>query len=318
MQIAASYSSTKSKSINFFGALKYLELTLESTLEPYFKESSLFEAIFLGLVQGLTEFLPISSSAHLRILGEFLPNAKDPGAAFSAITQIGTELAVLLFFRIEIIAIIKSWFRFSILRKTNLSQEEKADNKLGWMIIIGSIPVFILGFLFQDTIKTTFRSLILIGLMIVLFGLILGFADYMGDSAKGFKNLNVKEVILYGLGQSLALIPGVSRSGATIAVGRLMGYSRSAATKFSFLLAVPAVLGSGLYELYQTLKDPKSEVFSMSQTLVSTVVAFVVGYAVIAWLMKYISTKSYRPFVIYRLILGSAVIIGVATNFIGK
>ena len=152
----------------------------------------MLEALFLGLVQGLTEFLPISSSAHLRIIGEFLPSAKDPGAAFTAITQIGTELAVLLFFRVEIYLIAKNWFRFNILRVKDLSIEERSDNRLGWMIIIGSIPVFILGFLFQETIKTTFRSLTLIGLMIVLFGLILGFADYMGDSAKGFKNLNVK------------------------------------------------------------------------------------------------------------------------------
>jgi undecaprenyl-diphosphatase len=245
-----------------------------------------------------------------------LPNAQDPGAAFTAITQIGTELAVLLFFRVEIFSIVKNWVRFSILRKRNLTQEERSDNKLGWMIIIGSIPVFILGFLLQDSIKTTFRSLALVGAMIIIFGLILGFADYVGDNSKGIKNLNIKEVLLLGLGQSLALIPGVSRSGATIAVGRLFGYNRSAATKFSFLLAVPAVLGSGLYELYQTLKDPGTEVYSMPETFLATAIAFFVGYAVIAWLMKFISTNSYRPFVIYRVVLGSAVIIGVATNFL--
>ena len=184
------------------------------------------------------------------------------------------------------------------------------------MIIIGSIPVFILGFLLQDSIKTTFRSLALVGAMIIIFGLILGFADYVGDNSKGIKNLNIKEVLLLGLGQSLALIPGVSRSGATIAVGRLLGYNRSAATKFSFLLAVPAVLGSGLYELYQTLKDPGAEVYSMPETFLATAIAFFVGYAVIAWLMKFISTNSYRPFVIYRVVLCSAVIIGLATNFL--
>ena len=277
----------------------------------------MFEAIFLGLVQGLTEFLPISSSAHLRIIGEFLPNAKDPGAAFTAITQIGTELAVLIFFRTEILAIIRSWFKFSVLRKKNLSQSEKEDNKLGWFVIIGSIPVFVFGFLLQDSIKTTFRSLSLIAATLIIFGLILGFADYLGDNSKGFKDLSVKSTLIYGLGQSLALIPGVSRSGMTIAAGRLMGFSRSAATKFSFLLAVPAVLGSGLYELYQTIKDPKLEVFNASQTAIATLVAFVVGYGVIKWLMQYVSTKSYRPFVIYRLVLGALLLMAVSTNLIG-
>lgn len=277
----------------------------------------MFEAIFLGLIQGLTEFLPISSSAHLRIVGEFLPNAKDPGAAFTAITQIGTELAVLIYFRKEIINIVKSWFGFNVLRRRNLSQTERADNKLGWMIIFGSIPVFILGFLLQDSIKTNFRSLTLIGMTLIIFGLILGFADYVGDTRKDIRDLNLAETLLFGLGQSLALAPGVSRSGATIAAGRLMGYNRSSATKFSFLLAVPAVLGSGLYELYQVLSDPTNEVFTLAETFIATIIAFAVGYAVIAWLMKFISSNSYKSFVIYRLVLGSFVLVAVAANFIG-
>jgi undecaprenyl-diphosphatase len=278
--------------------------------------TNLFEVIFLGLVQGLTEFLPISSSAHLRIVGEFLPNAKDPGAAFTAITQIGTELAVLIYFRREIFSIVKNWFKFNILRKRNLNLEARADNKMGWMIIIGSVPIFIFGFLFQDSIKTTFRSLTLVALMLILFGLILGFADYVGDNQKGSRDLKVKEALTLGFAQSLALVPGVSRSGATIAAGRLLGFNRSAATKFSFFLAVPAVLGSGLYQLYQVISDPTSEVYSLGETFVATFIAFAVGYAVIAWLMKYISKNSFRPFVIYRLILGSAILIAVATNFL--
>lgn len=277
----------------------------------------MFEALFLGLIQGLTEFLPISSSAHLRIVGEFLPSAQDPGAAFTAITQIGTELAVLLFFRIEIALIVKNWVRFNILRKRDLTLIERSDNKLGWMIIIGSIPIFILGFLFQDSIKTTFRSLTLIGLTLISFGLILGFADYVGESDKGLKDIKVSQTLLLGLGQSMALIPGVSRSGMTIAVGRLMGFNRSAATKFSFLLAIPAVLGSGLYQLYQTLKDPSTEVFNLYQTFAATVVAFLVGYAVIAWLMKFISRASYLPFVIYRAVLGALLLLGVGFHIIG-
>lgn len=277
----------------------------------------MIEALFLGLIQGLTEFLPISSSAHLRIVGEFLPSAKDPGAAFTAITQIGTELAVILFFRVEIASILRNFFKISILRQRNFSREDEADNKLGWMIIIGSIPIFVLGFLFQDSIKTTFRSLTLIAITLILFALILGLADYLGTSGKGMKDLNLSSALLMGLGQSLALIPGVSRSGMTIATARFLGYSRSAATKISFFLAIPAVLGSGLYQLYQTLSDPSSEVFTLVETLAATTVAFLVGYAVIAWLMRFISRASFAPFVIYRFLLGSIVLVGVSLNFIG-
>lgn len=277
----------------------------------------MLEALFLGLVQGLTEFLPISSSAHLRIVGEFLPSAKDPGAAFTAITQIGTELAVLLFFRVEIASIIKNFFRISVLRNRNYSKEEQADNKLGWMIILGSIPIFVFGFIFQESIKTTFRSLTLIAITLILFALILGAADYLGSSGKGMKNLGARDALLLGLGQSLALIPGVSRSGMTIAVGRSLGYNRSAATKISFFLAIPAVLGSGFYQLYQTLNDPSIEIFSLPETFAATVVAFVIGYAVIAWLMKFISKASFLPFVIYRIALGTILFTALATNFIG-
>ncbi|MFM7861075.1 MAG: undecaprenyl-diphosphatase UppP [Candidatus Nanopelagicaceae bacterium] len=275
----------------------------------------MLEALFLGLVQGLTEFLPISSSAHLRIIGEFLPSAQDPGAAFTAIIQIGTELAVLIFFRVEIASIIRNFLRISILRKESYSKEEAADNKLGWWIIIGSLPIFIFGFLFQDSIKTTFRSLTLIAITLILFALILGVADYFGESGKGMRDLKARDALLLGLGQSLALIPGVSRSGMTIAVGRSLGYNRSAATKISFFLAIPAVLGSGIYQLYQTLNDPSSEVFTLTETFAATLVSFVVGYAVIAWLMKFISKASFRPFVAYRVALGGLVLLGLSLNF---
>lgn len=275
------------------------------------------EALFLGLIQGLTEFLPISSSAHLRIVGEFLPSAKDPGAAFTAITQIGTELAVLLFFRVEIANIIRNFFKISVLRRSDVTKEDRTDNKLGWMIIIGSLPIFILGFLFQDSIKTTFRSLTLIGATLIVFGLILGLTDYLGRSEKAVKDFDVKSALLMGLGQSLALVPGVSRSGMTIATGRLLGYNRSAATKISFFLAIPAVLGSGLYQLYQTLSDPTLEVFSLTETFAAAVIAFLVGYAVIAWLMRFISKASFTPFVIYRVALGALLLLGISLGFMG-
>ena len=275
-----------------------------------------FETIFLGILQGLTEFLPISSSAHQRIAGEFFTNAQDPGARFTAITQIGTELAVLLFFRNDIKRIIVAWFRQSILRAT-LPADEKLQARMGWLIIIGSLPIIILGYLGQDIITNDLRSLWLIATVMIVFGIILGFADHYGKSDRGLKDLNSTHGIFYGLAQSLALMPGVSRSGATIAMGRLLGYSREAALRYSFLLALPAVFGSGLYELKGALGDNAgTQVFSLSETFIATGIAFIVGYAVIAWLLKFVATKSFMPFIIYRIVLGSTVLVLLTTGVI--
>lgn len=208
----------------------------------------MLEALFLGVVQGLTEFLPISSSAHIRIVGEFMNKAQDPGARFTAITQIGTELAVLIFFRKDIAAIVKSWFKQVVFR-SQLSAEGKGQARMGWLIIIGSIPIVILGYLGKDIITNNLRSLWLIASVMIIFGLILGYADKVGKSERTLDQLNSKHGLLYGAAQALALVPGVSRSGATIAMGRFLGYTRDAALRYSFLLALPAVFGSGLYEL---------------------------------------------------------------------
>jgi undecaprenyl-diphosphatase len=266
----------------------------------------MLEALFLGIVQGLTEFLPISSSAHIRIVGAFMTNANDPGAAFTAITQIGTELAVLIYFRKDIFQILRSWFK----------RDGSPEARLGTLIIIGTLPIIVLGYLGQDYITNNFRSLWLIASTLIIFGLILGYADRVGKREKDLATLNVRDGVLYGFAQSLALVPGVSRSGATIALGRLLGYKREAALRYSFLLALPAVFGSGLYELKKSLSDTAVKVYSMQETLVATVTAFVIGYIVIAWLMKYISKKSFTPFVIYRVALGSLLLISVATGFI--
>ena len=264
----------------------------------------MLEALFLGIVQGLTEFLPISSSAHIRIVGEFLPNATDPGAAFTAITQIGTELAVLLYFRKDILNIARAWIK----------RDGSAEARLGNLIIIGTLPIVVLGYLGQEYITNHFRSLWVIASMLIIFGLILGFADRYGTREKDLSNLGIPDGIQLGFAQSLALIPGVSRSGATIAMGRLLGYQREAALRYSFLLALPAVFGSGFYELKQAMGDSTVSVYSMSEILAATVTAFIIGYAVIAWLMKFISTKSFTPFVMYRVALGSILLIGLATG----
>ena len=191
----------------------------------------MFEAIFLGALQGLTEFLPISSSAHIRIAGALFGTADDPGARFTAITQIGTELAVLIFFRKDIKQIISAWFR-QLTKRPSLSSTEKSDARMGWLIIVGSLPIGVLGYLGKDVISNDFRSLWLIASTLIIFGIILGVADKYGNSHRDLSKLNARDGLLYGFAQSLALIPGVSRSGATIAMGRFLGYSRQAALRY--------------------------------------------------------------------------------------
>ena len=273
------------------------------------------EAVLLGLVQGLTEFLPISSSAHLRIVGAFLPDLganADPGAAFTAITQIGTEAAVVVFFWRDIVRIIGHWFRALVGR----IPRNDPDAKMGWLIIVGTIPIVVLGLLFQTQIETVLRSLWVIAVTLIVFGVILGIADMIGAERRKLDDLTVGHGIVYGLAQSLALIPGVSRSGGTITAGLLLGYRREAAARYAFLLAIPAVFGSGFYELYKVLKSPAPEVFTMGETAVATIVAFGVGLAVIAFFMKWISRHSFLPFVLYRVALGTALIVLLSTGVI--
>ena len=273
--------------------------------------NSFFEPIFLGLIQGLTEFLPISSSAHLRIVGEFFNTPLDPGATFTAITQIGTEFAVLLYFRAEILAIVQSLFKFFRTR------ELEPQGRLGLLILLGTLPIVIFGYIGQDSIRSTFRSLWLIAIVLIVFGLILGLADRVGPNRKELSSLSTRDAIFYGLAQSLALVPGVSRSGATIAMGRILGYDRVSALRYSFLLALPAVFASGFFELFKALSDTASESsYSLTQTFVATVVAFVVGYAMIAWLLKFVATKSFMPFVIYRVLLGATALVLLSSGVI--
>ena len=278
----------------------------------------MFEAILLGIIQGLTEFLPISSSAHIRIAGEFMDKAQDPGARFTAITQIGTELAVLIFFRKDIAAILRAWLRG--LRKSNvLNLQEKQASRMGWLIIIGSIPIVVLGYFGRHFIENDLRSLWLIASVLIVFGVILGIADKFGSSQKTLATLTNKHGLYYGLAQAMALIPGVSRSGATIAMGRALGYSRESALRYSFLLAIPAVFGSGFYQLSQGLtEDVSTSIFSLSETVAATAIAFVVGYLVIAWLIKFVMTKSFMPFIVYRIGLGSTLLVLLATGVINS
>ena len=276
----------------------------------------MLEALILGIVQGLTEFLPISSSAHIRVVGEFMNKAQDPGARFTAITQIGTELAVLIFFRNDIKAIVVSWLS-QVIKRAELSGEAKGQARMGWLIIIGSVPIVVLGYFGRDIITNDLRSLWLIASVMIIFGVILGIADKYGKSERSLEQLSTKHGVLYGAAQALALIPGVSRSGATIAMGRFLGYSREAALRYSFLLALPAVFGSGFYQLKDAFSaDAAPNVFSIPETFVATAVAFGVGYILIAWLLKFVSTKSFMPFIIYRIVLGSALLVLLAMGVI--
>ncbi|MCQ9165782.1 MULTISPECIES: undecaprenyl-diphosphate phosphatase [unclassified Arthrobacter] len=261
-----------------------------------------FEAAFLGLVQGLTEFLPISSSAHLFVVGKFLPSGEDPGAAFTAVSQLGTEAAVLVFFWRDIVRIIKAWLgslRGSVPR-------DAPDARMGWLVIIGTVPIAVLGVVFQHYIESTLRNLWIVAVTLIVFGLILAVADTYASQQRELKDLTYRHGIIYGFAQALALIPGVSRSGGTITAGLFMGYTREAAARYSFLLAIPAVFGSGFYELYKVLAKHEGAQgpFNIGQIALATVIAFVVGYLIIGWFLKFISTKSFRPFVWYRIALG--------------
>ncbi len=264
---------------------------------------SLLESIVLGLIQGLTEFLPISSSAHLLIFPALF-GWEDPGAAFTAVTQLGTETAVLIYFRRELRAIATTWIRS--LRDRSLRSRPEA--RIGWFIIIATIPIVILGLVFEQQIETAARSLWLVGVMLIGFGLVLLWADRRARLDRDLEGLSVRDGVLIGLAQSLALIPGVSRSGATISAGLLLGLDRASAARFSFLLALPAVFGSGLYQLVSILSGAEGGGEPIGYIALATAVAFVSGYAVIAWLLRYLQSHSLGVFVGYRVALGALVL----------
>lgn len=269
------------------------------------------QAIILGIVQGLTEFLPISSSGHLRIVSEVF-FGDDAGASFTAVTQLGTELAVLVYFAKDIGRIVMAWFR-------GLRSEEHRDldYRMGWYVIIATIPIGVLGFLFKDQIRTGARNLWLIATMLIVFALVIAAAEHFGKKERPIEKLTTRDGLAMGFAQCLALVPGVSRSGATSSAGLFLGLSREAAVRFSFLLAIPAVTASGLFSLPDAF-EPAGEGLNASgaQLFVATVVAFVLGYASIAWLLKFVVNHSLYWFVGYRIILGVGVLALLATGVV--
>lgn len=274
---------------------------------------SFLEAIILGLIQGLTEFLPISSSAHVQIAQELLglsELSKPELTAFIATIQIGTELAVISYFLKTILGILRSWFRSGFKPWT----AQPSEARLGWLIILGTLPIAVLGIAFQDQVENDVRQLWVIGVTLIVFGLLLGLADYLGQKRKPLDELSMGSGIAFGLGQALALIPGVSRSGGSITVGLLLGFTREAAARYSFLLAIPAVLAAGTYQFISSFGDLPADL--LLGTLVATAVSFVTGYAVIAWLLNYLNRGSFLPFVIWRVLVGSLLLLALGLGAI--
>lgn len=261
---------------------------------------SWLQAVVLAVVQGLTEFLPISSSGHLRIVSELFFGA-DAGASFTAVTQIGTELAVVLYFVKDIVRLVAVWFRGFV----DAEARRTVDYRLAWYVIVGSVPIGVLGVLFQDAIRSSLRSLWVTGAMLIVFGVLLGLAERFGAQRRGHDRLRLSDGALMGAAQSLALVPGVSRSGGTITAGLALGLDRPTAVRFSFLLAIPAVMAAGISEVPHVFEPqgPGSQPSGV-QMLVATVLAGVVGYAVIAWLLRFVQRHSVYVFVWYRIALG--------------
>ena len=271
-----------------------------------------FQAVLLGLVQALTEYLPVSSSAHIRIIGDLMLGS-DPGAAFTAIIQIGTELAVILYFRHDIVRILSHWGSRLFSRNAKDWRDRMGagdkDALLGWYIIVGTLAIVIAGVLLKHTIETTLRNLWITVTVLLLFGILLWIADARSRQIKSIDDMTLKEALVFGIGQMLALIPGVSRSGGTITFGRAMGYTREAAVRVSFLMAIPAVFGAGIFEAIDAVKNYRTDVMfpGWGATIAATIVSFVVGYVVIIGFLKFVSTFSYKAFAIYRIALAVVV-----------
>jgi len=278
--------------------------TLLSASETATTDMGWLQVVVLSIVQGLTEFLPVSSSGHLRIVSELFWD-EDAGASFTAVVQLGTELAVLVFFAKDIWLILTAWF-------AGLFDRQKRDNlnyRMGWMVIAGTIPVGVLGFLFQDAIRDALRNLWITASVLILLSFVFIVAEKVGTKKRNFDELTMKDALVMGFAQCLSLIPGVSRSGGTVSAGLFLNLDREVATRFSFLLAIPAVLASGLFSLPDAFNPSSGQAASGLQLLVGTAVAFLIGYAAIAWLLKFVANHSFAWFAAWRIPVGLLVML---------
>ena len=267
-----------------------------------------FDAIILGIIQGLTEFLPISSSAHVQIASQLLgldQMSRPQLTAFIATIQLGTEAAVVIYFFKDIVRIVRAWFG-SLFSGSKQNNAEKADAKLGWLIIVGSLPVIAIGLIFKNQIENQLRNLWIVAVTLILFGIVLAVADKIGKRTKTIEEISTRDGLLFGLAQALAVIPGVSRSGGTISMGLFLGYSRQAAARYSFLLAIPAVVASGTFEFATTYQQLAPS--DLAATAIATVVSFGIGFSVIVALLRYLNRGSFMPFVIWRIAVGLALL----------
>ena len=267
-----------------------------------------FDAIILGIIQGLTEFLPISSSAHVQIASQLLgldQMSRPQLTAFIATIQLGTEAAVLIYFFKDIVRIVRAWFG-SLFSGSKQNDAAKADAKLGWLIIVGSLPVIAIGLIFKNQIENQLRNLWIVAFTLILFGIVLAVADKIGKRTKTIEEISTRDGLLFGFAQALAVIPGVSRSGGTISMGLFLGYSRQAAARYSFLLAIPAVVASGTFEFATTYQQLAPS--DLAATAIATVVSFGVGFSVIVALLRYLNRGSFMPFVIWRIAVGLALL----------
>jgi undecaprenyl-diphosphatase len=277
---------------------------------------NIFEAILLGAVEGFTEFLPISSTGHLTILEKMLGYQIDAPdiTAFTAIIQSGAVLATVIFLRKDIARIITAW----LLGIRDKGQREHLDYKFGWAVILGSIPIGIVGLLFQDTITSTLRSLWFVAGALILWSGVMAFADHAATQVRHEKDVTWKDTLIIGVVQCLALIPGVSRSGATMSAGLLRDFDRVTVTKLSFFLSIPALLAASVLQTiteYDNISADNGGV-GWLPTIVATIVSFIVGWFAVSWLLKFVARHSYSIFIGYRLVLGSLLMVLLATNVI--
>jgi undecaprenyl-diphosphatase len=273
---------------------------------------SVLEAIVLGLLQGITEFLPISSTAHLLFVPELL-GWDDPGAAFTAVTQIGTLAAVVIFFREELVRISVALVR--ALRDSGARDDP--DARLGFYIGLGTVPILVFGALFASDVETAARSLSLVAWTMIGLGLLLLAAERVASHTRPIGSLRTRDAVIVGLAQAAALVPGVSRSGATLTAGLFLGLRREDAARYSFLLSIPSVFASGAYEFWALLDGSTAIEVPLGPLLLATAIAFVAGYATIAGLLAFLQRHTTLPFVAYRVAVGILILVLLNAGTIG-
>jgi undecaprenyl-diphosphatase len=272
---------------------------------------SWWQVVVLAVVQGLTEFLPVSSSGHLAIVSRIF-FAADAGASFTAVAQLGTEAAVLAYFARDIVRIVKAWLNGLV-----VTAHRDADYRLGWYVIIGTIPICVLGLVFTDEIRSGVRNLWVVATALVVFSAVIALAEYLGRQIRHIDQLTWRDAVVVGVAQTLALVPGVSRSGATISAGLFLGLERELAARFGFLLAIPAVFASGLFSLPDAFKPVREGMSATGpQLLAATVIAFAIGLAAVAWFLRFLVRHSMYWFVGYRVAVGVGVLILLATGVV--